>query len=41
MVIPVVDVPEREQIHVANPALVDHLDEYAAPRLVEYYGESM
>lgn len=40
MVIPVVDVPEREQINVANPALVDHLDEYTAPRLVEYYDEN-
>ncbi|MEL6323472.1 MAG: DUF2330 domain-containing protein, partial [Pseudomonadota bacterium] len=37
MVIPVVDVPEREQINVANPALMDHLDAYTAPRLVEYY----
>lgn len=40
MVIPVVDVPEREQINVANPALVDHLDEYTAPRLVEYYDDN-
>ncbi|MEM1146550.1 MAG: DUF2330 domain-containing protein [Pseudomonadota bacterium] len=40
MVIPVVDVPEREQINVANPALVDHLDQYTAPRLVEYYDEN-
>ena len=40
MVIPVVDVPVREQINVANPALVDHLDEYTAPRLVEYYDEN-
>ncbi len=39
MVVPVVDIPEREQINVANPALVDHLDEYTAPRLVEYYDE--
>ncbi len=39
MVIPVVDVPVREQINVANPALVDHLDEYTAPRLVEYYDD--
>ena len=39
MVIPVVDIPEREQINVANPALIDHLDEYTAPRLVEYYDE--
>lgn len=40
MVIPVVDIPLREQINVANPALVDHLDEYTAPRLVEYYDEN-
>ncbi|MEM8616058.1 MAG: DUF2330 domain-containing protein [Pseudomonadota bacterium] len=40
MVIPVVDVPEREQINVANPALVDQLDAYTAPRLVEYYDEN-
>ncbi|MEO0982831.1 MAG: DUF2330 domain-containing protein [Pseudomonadota bacterium] len=40
MVIPVVDVPEREQINVANPALMDHLDAYTAPRLVEYYDEN-
>lgn len=40
MVIPVVDVPEREQINVANPALIDHLDAYTAPRLVEYYDDN-
>ena len=40
MVVPVVDVPEREQINVANPGLVDHLDEYTAPRLVEYYDDN-
>lgn len=40
MVVPVVDVPEREQINVANPGLVDHLDEYTAPRLVEYHDEN-
>ena len=40
MVIPVIDIPEREQINVANPALVDHLDEYTAPRLVEYYDDN-
>ena len=37
MVVPVVDVPERGQINVANPALMDHLDAYTAPRLVEYF----
>ena len=40
LVVPVVDVPEREQINVANPALIDHLDAYTAPRLVEYYDEN-
>ncbi|MCF6329348.1 MAG: DUF2330 domain-containing protein [Henriciella sp.] len=40
MVVPVVDIPEREQINVANPALIDQLDEYTAPRLVEYYDEN-
>ncbi len=40
MVVPVVDIPEREQINVANPALVEHLDEYTAPRLVEYYDDN-
>lgn len=39
MVIPVVDIPEEEQINVANPALIDHLDAYTAPRLVEYFDE--
>ena len=40
MVIPVVEVPEREQINVANPGLIDHLDQYTAPRLVEYHDEN-
>jgi len=40
MVIPVVDVPEEGQINVANPALMDHLDAYTAPRLVEYFDEN-
>lgn len=39
IVIPVPTVLEKEQIHVANPALIDHLDAYSAPRLVEYYDE--
>ncbi|MCB0325745.1 MAG: DUF2330 domain-containing protein, partial [Bdellovibrionales bacterium] len=40
IVIPVPTFIEREQIHVANSALVDHLDAYTAPRLVEYYDEN-
>jgi len=37
MVIPVPTSITREQIHVAEAALVTHLDAYTAPRLVEYY----
>jgi hypothetical protein len=37
IVIPVPTVIEKEQIHVVEPAVVDHLDAYTAPRLVEYY----
>lgn len=40
MVIPVVDIPEREQINVANPGLIEHLDAYTAPRLVEYHDQN-
>jgi hypothetical protein len=37
VVIPVPTVLKREQIHVGDKALVDHLDAYSAPRLVEYF----
>ncbi|MCB0353093.1 MAG: DUF2330 domain-containing protein [Bdellovibrionales bacterium] len=37
IVIPVPTVLEREQIHVSNNALIEHLDAYSAPRLVEYH----
>ncbi|HEX5716434.1 MAG TPA: DUF2330 domain-containing protein [Thermoanaerobaculia bacterium] len=40
VVIPVPTVLQRGQIHVAEPALLDHLDAYSAPRLVEYYDEN-
>ena len=40
MVIPVPTFLEREQIHVAEQSLVDHLDAYTSPRLVEYYDEN-
>src|SRR5262249_23515660 len=36
IVIPVPTFLKREQIHVGDKALVDHLDAYSAPRLVEY-----
>src|SRR3977135_610928 len=35
--IPVPTFLKREQIHVGEKALVDHLDAYSAPRLVEYF----
>jgi len=40
MVVPVPTFIEREQINVATQALVDHLDAYTAPRLVEYFDEN-
>lgn len=39
MVVPVPTVLKREQIHVAENALVDHLDAYTSPRLVEYFDD--
>ena len=37
MVVPVPHVLEREQINVRDPGLIDHIDAYTAPRLVEYF----
>jgi hypothetical protein len=37
MVVPVPTVLRRDQIQVADKALLDHLDAYSAPRLVEYH----
>ena len=37
VVIPVPTAIERGQIHVADKALIDHLDAYSSPRLVEYF----
>jgi hypothetical protein len=39
IVIPVPTLLKREQIHVGDKALVDHLDAYSAPRLVEYFDQ--
>src|SRR6478672_4138124 len=39
IVIPVPTFLKREQIHVGEKALVDHLDAYSAPRLVEYFDQ--
>ena len=40
LVVPVPTFIERGQIHVASQALIDHLDAYTAPRLVEYYDDN-
>ena len=37
VVIPVPTFIERGQIHVADQVLIDHLDAYTSPRLVEYF----
>ena len=37
MVIPVPTFIERGQINVSDKAIIDHLDAYTAPRLVEYF----
>lgn len=37
MVIPVPTFIEREQINIGDRSLIDHLDAYTAPRLVEYH----
>jgi hypothetical protein len=39
LVIPVPTFIKREQIKVVDKALLDHLDAYSAPRLVEYFDE--
>jgi hypothetical protein len=37
MVVPVPTVLERDQIHVGDAAVLKHLADYSAPRLVEYF----
>jgi hypothetical protein len=37
IVIPVPTVLEKGQVHVGDKALIDHLDAFSAPRLVEYW----
>src|SRR6058998_3688159 len=39
VVIPVPTFLKREQIHVGEKSLIDHLDAYSAPRLVEYFDQ--
>jgi hypothetical protein len=39
MVVPAPTVLKREQIHVTENAILDHLDAFTAPRLVEYFDD--
>jgi hypothetical protein len=40
MVIPVPTVITKDQVHISDPGLLDHLDAYTAPRLVEYFDDN-
>lgn len=40
LVVPVQTVLEKDQIHVGDPAVLKHLADYSAPRLVEYFDEN-
>jgi hypothetical protein len=40
VVIPVPTVLQKDQIHVGEKALLDHLDAYSSPRLVEYFDQN-
>src|SRR3989475_8485124 len=39
IVVPVPTVLEKDQIRVGDRALIEHLDAYSAPRLVEYFDD--
>ncbi len=39
LVVPVPTFLERDQIHVGDRSVIEHLDAYTAPRLVEYYDD--
>ena len=40
MVVPVPTVLEKEQIHIGDAAVLRHLADYSAPRLVEYFDQN-
>jgi hypothetical protein len=40
MVIPVPTIITKDQVHISDPALLEHLDAYTAPRLVEYFDDN-
>ncbi len=40
IVVPVPTVLDSSQVHIGDSTVVNHLDAYSAPRLVEYYDEN-
>lgn len=40
IVVPVPTFLNREQIHITDNAIIDHLDAYTSPRLVEYFDDN-
>ena len=40
LVVPVPQVLQKEQIHIGDPKLFKHLDDFSAPRLVEYHDDN-
>jgi len=40
MVIPVPTIITKEQVHISSAAILEHLDAYTAPRLVEYFDDN-
>jgi hypothetical protein len=40
VVIPVPTSLEKEQIHIGDRKIIDHLDAYTSPRLVEYFDQN-
>lgn len=40
LVVPVPTLLEKDQIHVGDPAVLKHLADYSAPRLVEYFDQN-
>lgn len=40
LVVPVPTLLEKDQIHIGDPAVLAHLADYSAPRLVEYFDEN-
>ena len=40
MVIPVPTIITKDQVHISKASILDHIDAYTAPRLVEYFDEN-